>query len=278
MQTFTPRLSRNKHPVSNSEMFYRNVLETLNTFDIPYVVGGGYALNYYMGLERLTKDMDIFIRREDFDRIAELFAEEEGGYSMELTWPHWLGKLHFNGMFMDFIFSSGNGIAAVDDFWFRHAEPATIVGVPAQLSPVEEMIWSKAFIMERERYDGADIAHLIQARGRTMDWPRLLNRFGPHWRVLLSHLILFGFVYPDQRTIVPVQVMEELLERLRVEGMTPPSATKVCRGTLLSREQYLYDLRQHGLQDARVVPCGNLTAAETAMWTRGIEEEKTLRE
>jgi hypothetical protein len=278
MQTLTHRLSRNKHPVSNSEMFYRNVLETLNKFDIPYVVGGGYALNYYMGLERSTKDMDIFIRREDFDRIAELFAEEEEGYAMELTWPHWLGKLHFNGMFMDFIFSSGNGIAAVDELWFRHAEPATIVGVPAQISSVEEMIWSKAFIMERERYDGADIVHLIQARGRTMDWPRLLNRFGPHWRVLLSHLILFGFVYPDQRTVVPPKVMDELLERLRVEGMTPSSAAKLCRGTLLSREQYLNDLRQHGMQDARILPFGNLTAAETAIWTQGIEEEKTLRE
>ena len=27
------------------------------------------------------------------------------------------------------------------------------------------MIWSKAFIMERERYDGADIAHLIWRAG-----------------------------------------------------------------------------------------------------------------
>jgi hypothetical protein len=46
----------------------------------------------------------------------------------------------------------------------------------------------------------------------------------------------------------------------------------------LSREQYLNDLRQHGMQDARILPFGNLTAAETAIWTQGIEEEKTLRE
>ncbi len=58
------------------------------------------------------------------------------------------------------------------------------------------MIWSKAFIMERERYDGADIAHLILACGRDLDWRRLLGRFGRRWRVLLSHLVLFGFVYP----------------------------------------------------------------------------------
>jgi hypothetical protein len=28
---------------------------------------------------------------------------------------------------------------------------------------VEEMVWQKAFIMERERFDGADVVHLIQA-------------------------------------------------------------------------------------------------------------------
>jgi hypothetical protein len=26
------------------------------------------------------------------------------------------------------------------------------------------MIWSKAFVMERERYDGADVAHVILRR------------------------------------------------------------------------------------------------------------------
>jgi hypothetical protein len=28
-------------------------------------------------------------------------------------------------------------------------------------------------------------------------------RFGDHWRVLFSHIILFGFVYPDKRQNVP---------------------------------------------------------------------------
>jgi hypothetical protein len=59
---------------------------------------------------------------------------------------------------------------------------------------VEETIWSKAFVMERERYDGADIAHLLRASAERLDWHRLLERFDAHWPVLLSHLILFGFI------------------------------------------------------------------------------------
>jgi len=42
------------------------------------------------------------------------------------------------------------------------------------------MIWSKAFIMERDRYDGADIAHIIRTCGKGLDWSRLLHRFGSH--------------------------------------------------------------------------------------------------
>ena len=40
-----------------------------------------------------------------------------------------------------------------------------------RLIPVEEMIWSKGLIMERERFDGADVTHLIRARTATCDAP-----------------------------------------------------------------------------------------------------------
>ena len=41
----------------------------------------------------------------------------------------------------------------------------------------------------------------------------LIDRFGAHWRVLLSHLVLFGFIYPSERSRVPARVLEELTER-----------------------------------------------------------------
>jgi hypothetical protein len=46
------------------------------------------------------------------------------------------------------------------------------------------------------------VLHLLHETGPSLDWPRLLMRFGDHWRVLLSHQILFGFVYPDKRQLV----------------------------------------------------------------------------
>ncbi|HEY8608604.1 MAG TPA: nucleotidyltransferase [Noviherbaspirillum sp.] len=263
------------HPVDESNAaiatFYREVLQTLNAASVPYLIGGAYAFNRYTEVNRPTKDLDIFIRRNDFERIREVV--QEAGYECELTYPHWLGKVHFEGVYIDLIFSSGNAIAEVDDAWFEHAAPGEVLGVPVRICPAEEMIWSKAFIMEKERFDGADIAHLIRARSAQLDWPRLFRRFEPHWRVLLSHLILFGFVYPAHRDLVPSAIMDELIERLRQETHSEPPDTRLCLGTLLSREQYLNDIERQGLQDGRVAPVGKMTPEDTAQWTQAISDD-----
>jgi hypothetical protein len=62
---------------------------------------------------------------------------------------------------------------------------------------------AKAYVMERERFDGADVAHLLASCGEQLSWKKLLRRFGPNWRVLLSHLALFGFIFSAQRKSHP---------------------------------------------------------------------------
>jgi hypothetical protein len=124
--------------------------------------------------------------------------------------------------------------------------------------------------MERERYDGADVAHLLHACALRIDWQRLLRRFEPHWRVLLSHLVLFGFIYPGERSLIPRWLMDALTERLRAETEAPPPQTVECGGTLLSREQYLPDVAHHGYDDPRLSPRSTMTPADVAQWTTAI--------
>jgi hypothetical protein len=247
------------------------MLETLRSADIPFLIGGAYAFARYTGIERHTKDLDVFIHRRDYERTMRALGE--AGCSTELTFPHWLGKARCGEAFIDVIFSSGNGVAEVDDEWFEHARDDEVLGLPVKLSPVEEMIWSKAFIMERERFDGADINHLLRACAAELDWPRLLRRFGPHWRVLLSHLVMFGFVYPALRDHVPDWVLDELLGRIWQEAHGAPLPARICRGTLISRAQYLVDVERWGYEDARLVPTGSMTWREVARWTAAIDQE-----
>jgi hypothetical protein len=272
-----PISSRDQAPTSHpllteAEAFYSQGLVTLRDSGVPFLVGGAYALGCYTGIPPRTRDLDVFVRREDCKRALEVLAD--AGCETELTFPHWLGKASCGQDYIDVIFSSGNGIANVDDVWFEHAPDEHVLGLRIKLCPPEEMIWQKAFIMEYDRFDGADVAHLFRARGQSLDWARLLSRFGPHWRVLLSHVLLFGFIYPGERSKIPDRLIDELLGRLGSDRDSPPGTDRLCQGTLLSRARYLIDLERWGYRDARLVPQGRMTEADIAHWTAAIDQEK----
>ena len=252
--------------------FYLRTMSALNEAGLPYLVGGGYAFGHYTGIQRDTKDFDIFVRRDDYDDIMRVLSR--AGYRTELTFPHWLGKALCEHGYVDVIFSSGNGVSTVDDVWFQHAVDAELFGIPVRLCPVEEMIWSKTFVMERERHDGADVMHLLLARGRQLDWPRLLRRFGEHWRVLFAHLCLFGFVYPSERNRIPDWVMRSLIARLEVDLCAAAPTQRVCQGTLLSREQYLIDVQSRGFADARDGSTSTMSTQDIVLWTDAIDTSK----
>jgi hypothetical protein len=256
-------------PDKQAEDFYRHVVQVLSVAEIPFLVGGAYAFNCYTGITRYTKDLDIFIRQQDYERLYEVLTTV--GYQVELTYPHWLAKVNSNGEFVDVIFNSGNGASIVDNAWFERAVKVELFGIQIGLCSVEESIWTKAFVMERERFDGADIVHLLRARSEQIDWPHLLQRFGEHWRVLLFHLIAFGFIYPMHRDFIPRWVMDSLLEKIQKETHAALPSTSICYGTLLSREQYLIDIQQWGYTDARLSPVGNMSFAEAANWTSAIQ-------
>ena len=251
--------------------FYARSLKALVASGVPFLVGGAYAFERYTGIARHTKDFDIFVSPDDLDRVFEVLAGT--GCDTEIAFPHWLGKARCGDDLVDIIFSSGNGVALVDDLWFTHAVDETVLGVPVRLMPPEEMIWSKGFIMERERFDGADIAHILHARADSLDWRRLVGRFGRHWRVLFSHLALFGFIYPAARARIPAWVMNELTRRLTRETASVPVAgsAPVCRGPLLSRAQYLVDIEERGYQDARLTHESAMNEADVQLWTEGIK-------
>ncbi len=255
-----------------AEAFYRHVMQTLDRARVPFLIGGTYAFRHFTGIHRQTKDLDVFVRRASLDRALAALARR--GAHTELTHPHFLGKASAGERFVDVIFSSGNGTCEVDDWWFAQAPRGTLLGRPVRFCPIAEMIWSKAYVMERERYDGHDVAHLLRVGGSRVDWSRLVARFGSDWHLLLAHLVLFQFIYPGERDARRDQVVDELVERLRRERPYP-AESDLCRGTLLSRSQYRYDLEVLGLRDARLEPVGSMTADETARWTAASPDAAT---
>jgi hypothetical protein len=248
--------------------FYVKAMSALERGGVPFLVGGAHAVAHYTGIVRHTKDLDVYVRPADAARA--LAALGKAGYRTELTFEHWLGKAFERDDLVDVIFSSGNGLAKVDDAWFEHAVEAEVVGVPAKLCPAEEIIWSKAFILERDRCDVADVAHILRACAERLDWARLVARFGPYWRILLAQLVLFGFIYPGERARVPARLVSELVGRLEPE-LRAADERRICRGTLLSHTQYRRDIDEWRYLDARLLPPAEMSEAEVERWVRAFE-------
>src|SRR5436190_11305511 len=260
---------------SSPNDFHRRSVAALQAANVPFLIGGAYVVEAYAGVSRRTKDFDLYIRPRHVRAAMDALAR--AGYKTEMTFPHWLAKAGRGRDHVDLIFRAGNGLCEVDDSWFERARDDELLGLQVKLCAPEEMIWMKAYIMERERFDGADIAHILRRCAVEIDWPHLVRRFGPDWRVLLSHLILFGYIYPSERARIPVAVIEDLIARLRSEAKTAAPG-RLCRGPLLSRKQYLVDIQEWGFRDARLEERVHMNTKDIAHWTKAIAKAEQPRQ
>src|SRR5262245_61838794 len=185
---------------------YRRALEALNAAAIPFVVAGAYAIYEHTGIYRKTKDLDLFFEPEFVVPAAAALAS--AGFLMRLEDPHWLAKALSGESSVDLIYGMGNGVAFIDDGWIGHSRPGILAACPVRIAPAEELIWHRLFIVERHRHDMADILHLILCLGEMLDWERLIARTGEHGLLLLTHLLIFTYVYPGYRSVVPPWVID----------------------------------------------------------------------
>jgi hypothetical protein len=255
----------------NAARFYQAALKALKDARVPFMVGGAFAFSHYTGIARNTKDLDLFLSPQHAEWALRTI--NAAGYRAEMIAPHWLAKAFSDDHFIDIIFSSGNGVALVDDEWFEHAERCRVLDLDVLVCPAEEMIWSKGYILERERYDGADVAHLIRACGERLDWERLFRRFDLHWHVLFSHLLLFRFIYPSHRAVVPRWVMRGMMGRLERELESDVPDHRRCQGTLLSCRQYLVDVERWDYHDARLDDDVQMSEADIAQLTAQVKAQ-----
>ena len=179
--------------------FYLAALDLLEAHRLPFLVGGSFAYARYTGIDRETKDLDIFVRPEDVPRTLAAF--EAAGHRTEslirIGWPK-SGRPSMSSMSS----TVPATVWRVDDEWFAHAAESEVLGRRLQLCPLENRLVEGVRAGTRT-VRRADVLHLLREAGRDIDWPRLVARFGDYWPVLLSHLVSFHFVYPDHRDSVP---------------------------------------------------------------------------
>ncbi|HEX8695493.1 MAG TPA: hypothetical protein VF746_23980 [Longimicrobium sp.] len=231
---------------------YKRALGALNGAGVPYVVAGAYAIYEHTGIYRQTKDLDVFCAPRSV--IPAMRALAEAGFVTRLEQKHWLSKALDGKYFVDIIYGMGNGLALIDEDWYRHSSPAILAATQVRVAPPEELVWHRLFISERHRHDMADIAHLILCVGHLFDWRRLIDKTGEHWPLLLSQLQMFRYVYPGYRDQVPRWVLRELIERAERDSALPAAQDAEhdhTRGTLISRFSFAIDVNEWGFRDLR---------------------------
>lgn len=225
---------------------YREVLEAMNQHGLPYAVAGAFALEKYTGISRITKDLDLFMKAEDIPAALEYLAQL--GFRCETPDPVWLSKAHQGDYFVDLISGMSNAVIVVDDSWMQGSLPAVIAGVPSRIISVEDLLASKLFVIRRERFDGADIAHIIYRTQGKLNWDRVLDLADEHWEMVLWALMLFRYVYPAQTHYVPPVLWQELLSRY-THAIQHPNPEAPFRGSLVDDNMFSIDMRDWGLPD-----------------------------
>jgi len=227
--------------------FYAEVLKILKDSKFTFMVAGGFAVNAYTGLRRPTKDIDIFVKAGDYPKILNKFTSL--GYKTQVSDERWIAKIFKGKFYVDLIFGSSNLVAPVTDDWFKDSHTAKFFKYEVKIPSVTDLIWSKVFIQNRERYDGADVAHLILMKNHEINWERLLCAMEQYWEVLLVHLLNFRFIYPSEREKIPSWLLRELLSRLQHQFELPTPKMKVCRGRMFSVADYTVDVAELGFAD-----------------------------
>jgi hypothetical protein len=115
-----------------ADQFYQDSLRHLTETGIPFLVAGTFAVNCYTGINRATKDLDIFCKAGDFPRILLHFKDQ--GFETEIEDERWLAKVRRGLCFFDVIFSSAVAVVTVSDQWFQESHPAELYGVQVQLT------------------------------------------------------------------------------------------------------------------------------------------------
>ncbi len=222
------------------------VLQHLNRAKVPYVVSGAFALQKHTGIWRDTKDLDLFLPAAVVPHALRHLQEE--GFETEVRDPIWLAKAHRDGYYVDLITGMSNAIITVDQSWIDRGAESTVLGVPTRVLAAEELIASKLFVNFRERFDGADVVHIIHGTKGKLDWRRLRQLIAEHWELLLWELVLFRYVYPAQQDYVPREVWDDLLMRFQRE-LESPSRGPAFRGSLIDDKMFAIDVEEWGMEN-----------------------------
>ena len=197
---------------------YQSVIEQLKATGISVAFGGAFATAVYTGVLRNTKDFDFYVLPQDRETVKAAIdrAGLEDHFDRLPYDRSWIYRASRDDIIVDAIWAMANQRAVVDAHWLRRGPEVAIRGERLRAIPIEELIWSKLYVLQRERSDWGDVLNLIDARAEAVDWDHLIRRLGEDVPLLTGALAVFGWIAPDRVSAIEPSVWTSL-------GLDPPA-------------------------------------------------------
>lgn len=203
---------------------YVQALKSLTEHGVPFVLGGAFAVWFYTGRWRDTHDIDVFTTPENVPIAMESLAEA-GFQDLGEQAPGdrgWIYHAIKGDIIVDVIFKFANRVITVADDWVERGKEGEFLGVPLKFMPVEELVHSKIFTMNKHRCDWPDVMRIFKANCSSFDWERLLDMLGEHWLLFAGVVDVFDWQFPGDSECIPEEVRRELINR-RLEYKPDPN-------------------------------------------------------
>jgi len=191
---------------------YQRVIDEARASGIGVAIGGAFALAVYTGELRNTKDLDLYILPEDRQPMIEAMTRAglADFYERQPYDRAWIYRGICAESMVDAIWAMANRRALVDETWLTRGATVEVRGQSLPVIPVEELIWSKLYVLQHSRCDWGDVLNLLDACLATLDWHRLLARLGPDTPLLAGVLSVFAWLEPNRSADIPREIWDRL--------------------------------------------------------------------
>jgi hypothetical protein len=196
---------------------YQRVIQEIKAANLRVAFGGAFATAVYTGVLRNTKDFDFYVLPEDREAVRDAISRTGlEDYFDRLPYDRsWIYRASRDDVIVDAIWAMANLRATVDDRWVSHGPEISIRGERLRAIPIEELIWSKLYVLQRERSDWGDVFNLIDARAEAIEWGHLIRRLQGDAPLLTGTLSVFAWLAPDRVSAIDPSVWGRL-------GLDPP--------------------------------------------------------
>lgn len=202
----------------------RQAIHLARDAGLPFAVGGGIAFSAYSRRMRNTKDLDVFVLPRDRDAWVKALTDAGfQDYYPQLAYDRsWIYRGYREGVILDVIWTMPNHRMVVDEQWLTRGREVVVHGERLRTLPLEALLWSKLYVLQRDRTDWPDILNMLDEQVERVDWDRLLARVDGDAALLGGVLSVFRWLCPERAAAIPGRVWEPCGLLARTNPMPEP--------------------------------------------------------